>query len=79
MIVRTERQSRLGVAGSRYRGCCCFDTFLEAFMAGARRYGVPLILVDRLQARRHWRTGLTGQEALVTQRRVLLQESEHLR
>lgn len=57
------------------RGCCTFHTFLEGFIASARRNSVPLLLIDRCLARRHWRTGLTGHEALTTQRTRLLKEA----
>lgn len=58
-----------------FRGCCAFDTFVTAFAGAARRRNVPLILVNQLQARRHWRLGLTGGEALEVQRGELIRHS----
>jgi len=51
-----------------FRGCCNFDTFLNSLCSAARKTKFPLLLVDRLQARKHWRKGMTGYEALITQR-----------
>lgn len=57
--------------------CCDFDTFLNGFTASARHHKVPLACVNRLQARRHWREGMTGNEALLMQRAELLREGEY--
>ena len=57
------------------RGCCSFGTFLDAFTRAAARRGVPLVLVDRRIARRDWRAGLTGGEALEMQRKALHREA----
>lgn len=59
------------------RGCCDFSTFLEGFLAAARRHKVPLACINRLQARRDWRLGLTGNEALLMQKRELEKEGEY--
>lgn len=61
-----------------YRGCCTFETFSTAFIAKASHYKVPLILIDRLRARRDWRAGMTGTEALLSQRRDLMREGEYV-
>lgn len=50
-----------------FRGCCTFSTFMGSFIEAARREKFPLILVNRLEARQHWRQGLTGAEALLMQ------------
>ncbi|SEG13922.1 hypothetical protein [Marinobacterium lutimaris] len=60
-----------------YNGCCEFSTFLEGFLSSARRNKVPLVCINRLQARRHWRMGMTGNEALLTQRMELAREGEY--
>ena len=59
------------------RGCCSFDVFFTGFIAAARNHHVPLVLIDKLQARRHWRCGMTGHEALLTQRKILINEAEY--
>lgn len=61
-----------------YRGCCTFEAFTSGFVAAALRHKVPLILIDRLRARRDWRAGMTGAEALLTQRGDLLREGEYV-
>ena len=60
-----------------FRGCCEFSTFVEGFMAAAEQHKVPLACVNRLQARRDWRAGLTGFEALWMQKRELEKEGEY--
>lgn len=50
-----------------FRGCCYFDDFLNAFMKAARRKNFPVLIAYRLQARRDWRKGMTGGEALRSQ------------
>lgn len=47
-----------------HRVCCTFDTFLNAFMRAAHQKRIPLLCVNRLEARRDWRRGMTGFEAL---------------
>lgn len=61
-----------------FRGCCEWHTFMGDFMNAAARYKVPLICINRLQARRDWRSGMTGSEALLMQRQVLLKEGEYV-
>lgn len=61
-----------------YRGCCTFETFSTAFIAAARYHKVPTLLVNRLRARRDWRSGMTGREALLSQYRDLVREGEYL-
>ena len=61
-----------------FRGCCEFSTFVDGFLAAARRHDVPLACINSLQARRDWRSGMTGYEALMMQRRELLKEGEYL-
>lgn len=63
---------------NQFRGCCEFSTFLEGFLNAARRYDVPLVCINQLQARRHWRAGMTGAEALDMQKREMQREAEYL-
>lgn len=55
-----------------------FEVFCTAFIAAAGRHKVPLVLINRLRARRDWRTGMTGAEALLSQRDDLLREGEYV-
>lgn len=61
-----------------YRGCCTFEAFSTAFIAAASRHKVPILLIDRLRARRDWRAGMTGGEALLSQHRDLVREGEYV-
>lgn len=61
-----------------FRGCCTFSTFMGSFIEAARREKFPLILVNRLEARQHWRQGLTGAEALLMQKVKNQMEGEYL-
>lgn len=56
------------------RSCCGRDTFFCAFLKAAYEDAVPLLLVDRCLARRRWRQGLTGREALMMIRKDFLKE-----
>lgn len=58
--------------------CCTFDVFLTGFMAAAHRHKIPLVCVNKMRARRDWRSGMTGNEALLTQRTALLKEAEYI-
>lgn len=51
---------------------------MAGFIAAAARHNIPLCCIDRLQARRDWRRGLTGNEALLKQRQELLKDSEYM-
>ena len=54
--------------------CCSWDTFLDGFLKSASQKGLPLLIVDRCKARRFWREGLTGAEAVHMIRSELLKE-----
>lgn len=38
-------------------------------------FRVPLVLINKMEARKHWRVGMTGNEALLMQRFRLLKNS----
>lgn len=51
------------------RRCCDWDTFLCSVMAAAERLKFPLLLINRCEARSHWRRyGCTGAEVVRMQR-----------
>lgn len=55
--------------------CCDWDTFLAGFMEAAERAKVPLLIIDRCEARRLWRRhSCTGSEALYHLKAELLSE-----
>ncbi|EGR4074777.1 hypothetical protein D6U78_10935 [Vibrio cholerae] len=45
------------------RGCCEWWVFRDTFLASCRIMHVPLLCVNRLEMRRHWRSGWTGRES----------------
>lgn len=49
-----------------------------AFIAAASHHKVPILVIDGLRARRNWRAGLTGEEALLSQHRDLVREGEYV-
>ncbi|MFS1436065.1 hypothetical protein [Vibrio lentus] len=57
-----------------YHGCCEWWTFRDTFLTSCRRMGVSLLCVNRLQARRHWRSGWTGFESADWFRILLIKE-----
>ncbi len=57
-----------------FRGCCEWWTFRDVFLLACHDLKVPLLCVDRLQARRHWRAGWTGLESAQWFRNQLLLE-----
>ena len=61
-----------------FRGCCSFDVFVSGFIAASVRSGVPLACINKLRARKDWRSGMTGAEALFMQRQDLLKEGEYI-
>lgn len=60
-----------------FRGCCTFEAFTTGFIEAANRKKIPLVLINKLRARRDWRNGMTGFEALQTQRFEILKEAEY--
>jgi hypothetical protein len=61
-----------------FRGCCFFHVFLQGFMKSLSKNKVPACLINTLKARKDWRIGMTGNEALLTQMNELVKEGEYI-
>ena len=57
-----------------FHGCCEWWAFRDSFLKSCRDLKVPLVCVNRLQARRHWRSGWTGNESAYSFKFQLLLE-----
>jgi len=56
------------------RGCCEWHVFLTSFLSTCSKLRFPAILVNRLEARQHWRSGMTGFESVCTFKSMHLRE-----
>lgn len=57
--------------------CCDWDTFFSSALRACADLRFPAVLLDKRRARRHWRAGLTGYEAVKMQQQAVAKEGEY--